>query len=190
MKLLELKTPYTQFTEELISHIIANDLIPANKQEAFNYVVQKALKPCQNSIAVIWNAEDIRMYALTQGYVLSEEVALRILHNLEKNYDPAIGINWQVVFEAIKQKISDLNYLVPQIIDNHKLSDNDRGLVRLVLIQERLRSLIANQYYVAYLDSEGHLVDMGNIYSEEQAQQAFDEFEQGKQNVHNCVQFV
>ena len=48
-----------------------------------------------------WTTEDILTKAQDMKIKLSKDAARKILHNIDKNFDASIGINWDVIEGAI-----------------------------------------------------------------------------------------
>lgn len=48
-------------------------------------------------IAIIWDIADVHSRAKEQHINITDEQALEILHNMKRQHDASIGINWDVI---------------------------------------------------------------------------------------------
>lgn len=56
----------------------------------------------ENTINVVWSVEDVQEQAKDDDVKITEEEAREILHYIKKNHDASIGINWEVITQAIQ----------------------------------------------------------------------------------------
>lgn len=57
----------------------------------------------ENTISITWHIDDVLTQAENDGVNLTEKDAKTILKQIQKNHDANIGINWDVISQAIQQ---------------------------------------------------------------------------------------
>ena len=81
---------------------------------AIHRVVECMQKSWEDRMAVIWNYKDVLemahlMSEFTDGKEwMNKEEAVEILHELNRNHDATIGVNWTVILDYTMRKKSEL----------------------------------------------------------------------------------
>lgn len=57
----------------------------------------------ETTISITWHIDDVLTQAENDGVNLTEKDAKTILKQIQKNHDANIGINWDVISQAIQQ---------------------------------------------------------------------------------------
>lgn len=90
-------------------------LVPVLEPElAIHKVVECMKKSWQDRMAVIWNYKDVlEMAHLKSEYTdgkewMTKQEAVEILHELNRNHDATIGVNWTVILDYTMSKKSEL----------------------------------------------------------------------------------
>lgn len=63
----------------------------------------------KTKIQITWHDEDIKSKAYEIGYILDRHMCAEILRRIEIEYDAYIGINWEVIGNAIEKYCNDKN---------------------------------------------------------------------------------
>lgn len=55
----------------------------------------------ENQITITWHISDVKEVAKDIEVTLTNDEAREILHSLKRNHDACVGINWDVIADAV-----------------------------------------------------------------------------------------
>lgn len=98
----------------VLARAIAENLSPADASALARDILYD-----KQSIAAIWNIEDVRMVADNYRLKISDDDLMGILESVDDNHDAGLGINWDTLDSQIQLWMSE-NKLAPEEVDDEE----------------------------------------------------------------------